>query len=68
MNTSTATTSTAASIALAAPLADNQPRYQHVGDGRWLPANQAAREECAAWNRWADTVNARTVATRSTVQ
>ncbi len=65
MNTSTATTSTAASVLLAAPRAEEQPAYRYAGDGRFLPANQSAIDECAAWNRWADTINARTAATRS---
>jgi len=68
MNTSTANTTTVASIALVAPLADKQPRYQHVGEGRFLPANAAAHEECRLWNAYADTINARTATTRSAVQ
>ncbi len=66
MTTTTATPTTAASIALATPLADNQPQYTYAGEGRWLPANQEALDECAAWNRWADTINVRTA--RSAVQ
>ncbi len=42
--------------------APQEPQYRPAGDGRWLPANRAAREECAAWNAWADRVNARTLA------
>ena len=62
MNTSTATTTTAASLTLAAPLADDRPAYRYEGNGRFMPANQAAHEECAAWNAYADTMNARTAA------
>ncbi len=36
------------------------PAYRYAGDGRFLPANEAARQECAAWNAWAAQVNART--------
>ncbi len=39
---------------------DGCPTYRYAGDGRWLPSNQEALDECAAWNRWADTINART--------
>ncbi len=45
--------------ATAALIAD-QPQYRYAGDGRFLPANEAARQECAAWNAWAAQVNART--------
>ncbi len=62
MTISTVATSTAASAMLAAPFADNQPQYAYAGEGRWLPANQAAHDECARWNRYADTMNARTAA------
>jgi len=62
MNTSTATTSPAASIVPAAPLAKDRPAYRYEGDGRWLPANEAAHEECRLWNAYADTMNARTAA------
>jgi len=46
---------------------DGRPAYRYVGDGRWLPSNQAALDECAAWNTFADRWNART-STRSAVQ
>jgi len=59
MMTTTATT-TAASVMLAATLTDDRPAYRYAGEGRFLPANQSARDECAAWNRYADTINART--------
>ena len=36
-----------------------RPAYRYVGDGRFLPANEAAHEECRRWNAWADDVNAR---------
>ncbi len=42
-----------------APLADDQPRYAYAGDGRFLPANDAAREECRRFNAWANDINAR---------
>jgi hypothetical protein len=60
MNTSTATTSTAAGIVPAAPLAEDRPAYRYAGEGRFLPANDAAHEECRLWNAYADTMNART--------
>ncbi len=67
------TTTTAADITMsAAPLAvsadTDRPAYRYAGDGRWFPSNQEALDECAAWNRWADTINARTAAARSAVQ
>jgi len=43
----------------ATPTSDRPP-YHHVGAGRFLPANDAAREECRRWNQYADLVNART--------
>ncbi len=43
----------------------DQPSYAYAGDGRWLPSNQSAIDECAAWNTFADRWNARTAATRS---
>ncbi len=41
--------------------APQEPQYRPTGDGRWLPANRAAREECAAWNEYASRINARTM-------
>ncbi len=53
-----------------APLAvstdTDRPAYRYAGEGRFLPHNQAALDECAAWNTFADRWNART--TRSAVQ
>lgn len=49
----------ALSADVATPLAE-QPQYRHVGGQRFLPANDAAREECRRWNAWADEVMART--------
>ncbi len=66
MTTSTATTSTAAGTMPAAPLADDRPAYRYEGNGTFLPANAAAVKECDDWNRYADTMNARTA--RSAVQ
>jgi len=43
--------------------APQEPQYRPAGDGRWLPANRAAREECAAWNDYAAVWNERTIAT-----
>ena len=34
----------------------DRPQYHHVGGGRFLPANDAAREECRRWNQYADLV------------
>lgn len=42
-------------------MATSAPQYHHVGDGTFLPANEAAHEECRRWNAWAAQVNARTV-------
>ncbi len=42
-----------------APL-DERPQYRYAGDGRFLPANEAAREECRRWNHYAASWNART--------
>ncbi len=67
MNTSTATTTRPSENMFPdgpVPTAD-QPCYAYVGDGRWLPCNQSAIDECAAWNTFADRWNARTAATRS---
>ncbi len=49
----------ALSADVATPLAE-QPQYRHVGHQRFMPANEAAREEVARWNAWADAWNART--------
>jgi len=38
---------------------DDCPQYSYVGEGRFLPANDAAREECRRFNAWADDINAR---------
>lgn len=38
------------------------PQYRPAGNGRMVPVNDAARAECAAWNAYADTWNARTAA------
>jgi len=64
----TATTTAAASqdAGAGATLFSERPQYTYAGDGRWLPANQAAHDECRRWNAYADRWNAR--ATRSAVQ
>lgn len=51
----------------AAPCATDCPQYRYAGGGRFLPANDAAREECRRWNQYADGWNART-ASRSISQ
>ena len=43
----------------AATFADGQPRYAYAGEGRFLPDNQAAIEECRCFNAWVEEVNAR---------
>jgi len=43
---------------------DEQPAYRMAADGRFLPANAAAHEECRRWNAYADAWNTYT-ATRS---
>ncbi len=66
----TATTTAPASCDAGAgvTLFSGSPEYAYAGEGRFLPANQAAHEECRRWNAYADTINARTAATRSAVQ
>jgi len=62
---SIATTTTAPAsqdAGAAATLFSGSPEYTYAGEGRFLPANQSALDECAAWNRWADAWNARTAA------
>jgi hypothetical protein len=44
----------------AAEIAAERPTYRYAGDGRFLPDNQAAIEECRRFNVWADQVNSRT--------
>jgi len=51
---------TRATLWVDGPGSGDRPLYQHVGGGRFLPANPAADAECAAWNAYADAVNART--------
>lgn len=62
MNT-TATTH-AASVVLAAPLADDHPAYRYVGNGMFEPANAAAWREVTAWNEYATMITARSAASR----
>ncbi len=62
MTTSTATTKALHGDAgLPAPRAVDAPQYRYAGEGRFLPANQAAIEECRRWNQYADGWNAHTV-------
>ncbi len=70
MTNLTATTTAPASqdAGVAATLFSGSPEYAYAGDGRWLPSNQEARDECARWNAYADTINTRTAAARSAVQ
>ena len=65
--TATITASASQDAGAAATLFSDQPQYAYVGEGRFLPANAAAREECRLWNDYADAINART-ASRSAVQ
>jgi hypothetical protein len=37
----------------------DRPQYRYASDGRFLPANAAARAECERWNAWASEVNGR---------
>ncbi len=39
--------------------------YVYVGNGKFMPANAAARAECAAWNDFADKIMAGSAASRS---
>ncbi len=65
MNTSTATTTIAASAMLAAPFAEEQPAYRYAGDGKFEPANAAAWSEINAWNAYATMMTDRSAAARS---
>jgi len=56
----TVTITYAAGTMPAAPLAEEQPQYRHVGHQRFMPANEAARLEVTRWNAFADAWNART--------
>ncbi len=49
----------------AAEIAAERPTYRYAGDGRFLPANAAAVEECAAWNEYAGRIMARSAAAKS---
>jgi len=65
MSPTTATTTTAPSSCdarAAAALFSERPSYRYAGEGRFVPANEAAHEECRLWNAYADTMNARTAA------
>jgi len=61
MRSITATTTAPASqdAGAAATLFSGSPEYAYAGEGRWLPANEAAHEECRRFNAWVDEVNAR---------
>lgn len=62
MTTHTATTHAAPAshdAGAAATLFSERPAYRYAGDGRFLPANAAAVEECHRFNAWVDEVNAR---------
>ncbi len=62
LNPRTATTTTKAlrvDAGPAVPVADDQPTYRYAGDGRFVPDNQAAIEECRRFNAWVDEVNSR---------
>ncbi len=69
MNQTLTTTAAAAlhvSVGPGVPLdehADEAPRYRHIGNQRFVPANDPARLEVARWNAYADAWNARTVGT-----
>ncbi len=65
MTTSTATTTHFVELIPQSATSD-RPAYRYAGEGRFVPANEAARDECAAWNAYADAWNARTA--RSAVQ
>jgi len=66
MNQTLTTTTAAAlhvSVGLGVPLVEiavEQPQYRHVGNQRFVPANDAARLEVARWNAYADAWNAKT--------
>jgi len=67
LNPRTATTTTKVlhvDAGPAVPVADDQPTYRYAGDGRFLPDNQAAIEECRRFNAWVDEVNVRSSGSR----
>jgi len=47
-----------------APVAE-RAAYIYVGNGKFLPANAAAHEECDDWNRYAAMITSRSAARRS---
>ncbi len=61
MSPTTATTTVPASsdAGTAAEIAAERPTYRYAGEGRFLPANEQAREECRRFNAWVEEVNAR---------
>ncbi len=62
MDTTTHTAPASCDAGAATALFSDRPQYAYAGEGRFLPANVAAIEECAAWNDFADRWNARTAA------
>jgi len=62
MSPATATTSTHLRELIPQGATSDCPAYRYAGEGRFLPANDAAHEECARWNDFADRWNARTAA------
>lgn len=63
MITTTPTTTAAALHSVAGPAApldehaDETPCYRHMGNQRFMPANEAAHREVARWNAFADRIN-----------
>jgi len=66
--TATITAPVSQDAGAAATLFSDRPQYAYAGEGRWLPANDAARLECAAWNEYATMMTDRSAAARSAVQ
>jgi len=60
LTATTTTTPAPASCDAGVNLVDERPVYRYAGEGRFLPANDAAREECRRWNDYASIWNERT--------
>ncbi len=60
MHTTVSTSTAPRGRAPAHTSSDERPQYMYAGEGRFLPANDAAHLESARWNAFADRVNTRT--------
>lgn len=48
-------------VPIAPTVPDEEPRYRHIGNQRFVPANDAAREEVRRWNDYATRIMARSL-------